>query len=735
MIGERMGPAAHDFGVACHAAVGGNPFLLSELTGVLVRDGVRPTAAQAAGVRAVRPRTVARAILLRLGRMPAAASELAAAVAVLGDGGSLELAGRLARQDGPTAADALDRLAEAQILTAAQQLEFVHPIVREAVYGELGPAEREDWHARAAELVLEQGGPVARAALHLLATTPAGRSATVEVLRAAARGALDRGAADIAARYLARALAEPPPDTERAATLVELGRAAFYAGQPTAQPKAHLREAIALIDDPAARADVWLLLSWVTIMDGGAGGVAAVLEEALADVGEAVGAERRQRLQTELDSFGLNRPATVVRAAQRIDALRPPEGRTAAERLTLCNLAARGTHAGRDAARAAQLAERAFADGRLIHDEGPANFKIYSVALALTRADRLDVSARLLELAITEGRARGSLWGIGAAMASRSLVLFFKGELAAAEADARQALEVPGLGTFVRVDLCQALIERGELDEADAVIAASGCGPALPVELHHNHRFWARGQLRVAQDRLPEALDDLLEYGRRCEQVQFHNPVNAWRADAALVYARVGDQAAADALADEYDELARAWGTPRVLGISARTRGLLAGGEQGIALLHEAVAAHEASPARLELARSLLELGAALRRSGARSEALEPLHRAADLAQRCGATVLAERATEELGVAGAVGRRYAFSGADALTPSEQRVARMASQGLSNRAIAQSLFVTAKTVENHLGRVYMKLGIRSRSDLAGALGPQAAQRDRSSSAVG
>jgi DNA-binding CsgD family transcriptional regulator len=82
--------------------------------------------------------------------------------------------------------------------------------------------------------------------------------------------------------------------------------------------------------------------------------------------------------------------------------------------------------------------------------------------------------------------------------------------------------------------------------------------------------------------------------------------------------------------------------------------------------------------------------------------------------------VLTARADEELRVAGAVRRRYAFSGADALTPSERRVARMAAEGLRTREIAATLFVTAKTVENHLGRVYMKLGIGSRAKLARAL---------------
>ncbi|MGI8594407.1 MAG: AAA family ATPase [Solirubrobacteraceae bacterium] len=112
VLSERMGGVvAPEFGAACHAAVGGNPFLLSELAGALVADGVRPAASAAAHLRDVRPPTLSRAILLRLGRMPAGAAELATAVAILGEGVSLEQARRLAGQDEPAAADALDRLA------------------------------------------------------------------------------------------------------------------------------------------------------------------------------------------------------------------------------------------------------------------------------------------------------------------------------------------------------------------------------------------------------------------------------------------------------------------------------------------------------------------------------------------------------------------------------------------------------------------------------------------------
>jgi DNA-binding CsgD family transcriptional regulator len=129
---------------------------------------------------------------------------------------------------------------------------------------------------------------------------------------------------------------------------------------------------------------------------------------------------------------------------------------------------------------------------------------------------------------------------------------------------------------------------------------------------------------------------------------------------------------------------------------------------------------HSGSPARLELATSLAELGAAERRSGDRSLAIATLDRGAVEARACGATRLLRRVHEELAVAGVTGRRDAVLGVESLTPGELRVARMAAEGHTNREIAESLFVSAKTVENQLGRVYAKLGITSRTALPEAL---------------
>src|SRR5207253_673597 len=131
------------------------------------------------------------------------------------------------------------------------------------------------------------------------------------------------------------------------------------------------------------------------------------------------------------------------------------------------------------------------------------------------------------------------------------------------------------------------------------------------------------------------------------------------------------------------------------------------------------------SPARLELARALVELGAAQRRSNQRADAREPLREGLDLARRCGARRTAQRARAELAAAGGRVTREAVSGVDSLTPSQRRVADLAASGLSNPQIAQALFVTRNTVETHLRAIFTKLAITSRTDLVNALGPDAA----------
>jgi DNA-binding CsgD family transcriptional regulator len=218
-----------------------------------------------------------------------------------------------------------------------------------------------------------------------------------------------------------------------------------------------------------------------------------------------------------------------------------------------------------------------------------------------------------------------------------------------------------------------------------------------------------------------EALQDLFDCGRLEEEWEILTPAfGTWRADAATLLASLDRRDEASALARAEVERCRAFGASGPLGISLRSLGVVEHGDAGIELLRRSVTELEHSSRRLEYAISLLELGAAIRRAGRRSEAREPLGKALELARACGADSVTVRAHDELVTAGARPRRDPTESRSNLTASELRVARMAAEGMTNREIAQALFLTENTIETHLRSVFRKLDIRSRSQLARAL---------------
>src|SRR5262249_22958702 len=211
---ERLGAeAAEEFCRACHTATGGNPLFLRELLGALAAAGGAPSAAGA--VQDVGPAAVSRFVLHRLAALGPAATELARAVAVLGDNSEPLLAGRLSGLSQDAAREAADDLVRADIFLPAERLGFVHPIVRAALYEDLAPGERHAPHAAAAEALAREGAWAERVTAHLLLTPPTGDQHRVGTLRSAATAAAHRGAPRAAAAYLRRALAESPSEQDR----------------------------------------------------------------------------------------------------------------------------------------------------------------------------------------------------------------------------------------------------------------------------------------------------------------------------------------------------------------------------------------------------------------------------------------------------------------------------------------------------------------------------------------
>ena len=302
-----------------------------------------------------------------------------------------------------------------------------------------------------------------------------------------------------------------------------------------------------------------------------------------------------------------------------------------------------------------------------------------------------------------------------------------RGDLRAAVADLREAIElsVAHGGLLHRPYnigfLAYALLEQGEADEAARVIDQGGFAEQLPLD--QVHLVWFRlhrGRVRIETGSPERGVDELLQVGETVRLIPFDNPGTApWRSWAAEGLRLLDRNDEARALAANELALARRWGDPHTIGASLRVLGLIEG-KAGIGLLREAVEVLAGSQARLEYARALVDLGAALRRENRRTEARQRLREGVDLALRLGAFRLAGRANEEIAATGARPRKVLQTGLDALTTSERRVAQLAADGMGNKEIAQTLFITIKTVEVHLSHAYRKLEIRSRAQLQNAL---------------
>jgi DNA-binding CsgD family transcriptional regulator len=736
--GRLGGPVVEpEFAAACRAATGGNPFFLETLLREVEEQGISADARGAARVRRLGPTAVAQGVLLRLSSAPAAAGALVRAVAVLGDGASLSEAAALAGVGDDEAAPATDRLVALAILGTADRLEFAHPIVREAVYADIGPRERARAHAQAADILAANGASEERIAAQITEAEPIGHPGRVELLRRVAANSLVRGAPAAAAASLSRALAEPPPREARADVLVELGAVEYRLARPGAVD--HLRSAVGLMSDPRL---LGATARWLALALTLAGDSDQAVEAIESVVGIVEPEDRELALLLEAELFSHAQMASVERrapAAMRLERHADLRGTTPGERLVLASLAFEHARASESASEAVGHLERALAGGRLLGDQeldvaGLAardalqQGVIYLLLIGMLAADALDLAEACIDQALADARLRASIPATAFVFEFRAMTCLRRGAVARAETDARTAHELLRahdihLGTSYALGvLIGALIEEGELEAAETALRASGLGDELPPGLETNALLEARGLLHLAQGRTRPALDDLLELGRRYDRWGGANPLaSRWRSRACLALAALGDRVAALPMARDDLARARRWGAASGIGIALRATGLVEGGPKQVGRLREAAEVLEGSPARLERARALTDLGAALRRGNRRSEARGPLQEGLDLARRCGAHALAQRARVELDAAGGRSTETDHDVALDLTASERRVAELAAEGRSNPEIAQTLFVTRKTVEAHLGHVYRKLHISGRTELARALG--------------
>ena len=380
------------------------------------------------------------------------------------------------------------------------------------------------------------------------------------------------------------------------------------------------------------------------------------------------------------------------------------------------------------AAETIRLAQRALGDGALVRLSAATGQPFaHLLAVALTQVGALPAAERTLTDAIAQFRERGAPVPVAAAAACRAHVRYLAGRLAAAEADARLCLELPAMAAWPMptsigtAALVFVLVEHGRLGEARQALEAFERSPHDPEATPSQPLRTSRAYLLAAEGKPQAALEALRECERFERDWQARSGVCpvAWRSQAAVCHLALGDLPTARRLADDELALARRFGAPRAIGVALRAHALAHDADQ--TTLTEAIETLAASGARLEHARAVIDLGSAIRRTGKRADARATLAEGADLAHRCGATALVDRAREELRLAGARPRRIPQTGRDALTPAELRVVELAAQGQTNKQIAQALFVTLRTVEMHLSNSYRKLDIETREQLPTALG--------------
>jgi DNA-binding CsgD family transcriptional regulator len=711
-----------EFAAACRARTGGNPFFLAELLRALREEDVPPTSAGVDRVADVAPQAVGRVVLARLARLGPDAASLAKAVASLGGTAHMVDAAELARLTDRRAADAAAALTQSGILAGRPQLEFVHPLMRDAIESDTTPALRADAHFRAARLLAANGRPVDHVVAHILASPERADPWAVTWLRQAGREARERGAPETAAQLLSRALREPPPSDLRPTVLAELGRAEASLDRPEAVE--HLRAAATALPTGRERAGTALVLArrlWLA-------GRLSEVYDAVAEGQDGLGGDERE-LSLYLEAIGLSacahdpRPGVPFRS--RFAALYDLPGDTPGERAVLAAVAFEWVKTCRPIGEVLALVERALAGHDALSVDPSETLARLLLIGVLHWSSQISRSIQLASAQIDHARTIGSAMLFAEMSAARALANWRGGMLGPAEADARQALaavgshsgQMYGIATHA---LIGALSDRGDVGAAEALAV-----DFLPPGQRSSNAMWpvvacSYGQLEAALGRPEQALRRLTIAGAAIEATGCRHPAaGEWRQPAARLLAATGRRAEALEMLGPALQAAHESGGAYELGISLRTAALI---EDPVDLdaLREAVAVLEPSELRLHHARALVDLGAALRRAGHRRDAREPLSEGMEIAADCGAAPLLSAARTELLAAGARPRRVARTGADALTPSELRVAQLAADGLANREIAQHLFVSPRTVEAQLRSSYAKLGIKARSELGAAL---------------
>jgi DNA-binding CsgD family transcriptional regulator len=724
LVVRRFPGADPAFCLAFARVTGGNPFLVGQLLDELDRRELDPMVIDRIALAEIVPEKVRDSVAAQLDAMQPSTRRVAQSVAVFGDGASVRRVARLAELSSRTVLVAADALVSMQLLSPGIPMSFLQPLIRSAVLASLPPFERSQAHLTAARILAERQASVEEIGWHLLNAPANDDPGAIGPLRAAAALALDGDDPEQAIVLLVRALAEHPAPELRAELLTELAGAEAQAGHPEAGER--LSEARRISEDPGRRAELALTHGKLLYTQGRYREAADVLAEGrrdFADTEPRFAAQLTAAYVSVASLVGELQPAAMELRNQLVGDLAGPPSEL--QRSAIAHTVVQDGLLGTPRMQITRLAELAWGDGAMLTADRAFDLDAPLLCAGLVCADELERTVEISGAVLSVTASRQPLLVNAIVRCARAWAFYHQGRLAEAEADAHAALHGHRDASSGFVQSALALIacchiERGHLQPAENVLVSLE-RQEIRDSIAQALRLNTRAQLRLAQHRPQEALQDAVSAGLLINsRIAGASPgVIPWRSTAALAHLALGEVGSARTLAEEELAEARRIDLTRIVIRDLRILGLALNSD-GIEKLAEAVAIGDSAPRRLEHVRSLVDYGAALRRKNRRADAREPLRRGLDLSHKGGASVLESVARIELIATGARPRRHASSGVDSLTVSQRRVAELAARGLTTRQIAETLFVTPKTVEFHLRQTYVKLAVSSREELAAAL---------------
>lgn len=714
LVTRELGGCPDDaFLDACLEATGGSPMRLRDLLARLRTADVDPSWDAVDRVVAFGGAQAAASTARWLDGQTDAVRKVAEAAALLGGTRSATL-GALCGLSAAVTSNAVAVLVHNDVVTADGGA-FRHADVRDGVLAGIPAEDIGGLRVRAARLLSDEGRPFEEIAHQLMSVPVLNEPWMFCALREAAKAVAVGGAPEDAVRYLRRVLDAVPGHVD---TRIELATVLAMTHPSAALDQ--FTDVLGDITDLPLRASVATRCGIAALAAHRVPDALPALRKALLDLPDDVHPDVRTNIETSLLVAGLADWETVGETVRWSRLLDVPPGNTPAQREMLQALARAEVLSGGSARTAAELART-----DLRHNGDRQDWWAMSAATVLHLAGESTHSLDMADAVVRDSAGRHDAWQHYYALGVRGYVHFGMGDLIAAEADAEAAIAIADsagwsdeASTSVTI-LAAVLVRREATARAGALL--SSLGPPRGCT-ERSLRLLVRAQvLRCLGDR-EGAVELVLRCGREFDEAGLRDPIFApWWLDAAYLFAELGRPAEAVEPVRRGEALAARWDTAEARGLALLARGVVTPGRAGLDLLEGAVAELADSPARLADIRALSSFGAALAAGGDLKSARGHLRTAVDMAIRCGDRTSANEVRSMLRRAGGRMPESSTSRADALTGGERRVASLAASGLSNREIAEALFIAVRTVESHLSNVYRKLGVQTRADLLGQLG--------------